>query len=72
MKPELVDAAFRRKAIRTKSSKTGYEEPALIDNFRALERGDISDLLQVDNNTNIINQFLNNFAMFVGYFKCGQ
>ena len=53
MKPELVDAAFRRKAIRTKSSKTGYEEPALIDNFRALERGDISDLLQVIYRNNI-------------------
>ena len=46
MKPELVDATFRRKTFHKKHAAV-FEEPILIDNFRPLEKDDISDLLQV-------------------------
>lgn len=49
MKPELVDATFRRKSFTRPSQGQAavFEEPTLIDNFRPLERDDISDFLQV-------------------------
>ena len=49
MKPELVDATFRRKSFTRPSTGQAavFEEPTLIDNFRPLERDDISDFLQV-------------------------
>ena len=49
MKPELVDATFRRKSFTRPSPGQAavFEEPTLIDNFRPLERDDISDFLQV-------------------------
>ena len=46
MKPELVDAAFRRRTV-FKRGKNNFEAPTMIDNFQPLERHDISDLLQV-------------------------
>ena len=46
MKPELVDASFRRKTF-NKKHNASFEEPILIDNFRPLEKDDISDFLQV-------------------------
>jgi len=45
MKPELVDAAFRRRTV-FKRGKNNFEAPTMIDNFQPLERHDISDLLQ--------------------------
>jgi len=45
MKPELVDASFRRKTF-NKKHNASFEEPILIDNFRPLEKDDISDFLQ--------------------------
>jgi len=45
MKPELVDASFRRKTF-NKKHNASFEEPVLIDNFRPLEKDDISDFLQ--------------------------
>ena len=49
MKPELVDATFRRKSFTRPSQGQAavFEEPTLIDNFRPLEKDDISDFLQV-------------------------
>ena len=49
MKPELVDASFRRKTFNKKHTAS-FEEPILIDNFRPLEKDDISDFLQVFGN----------------------
>jgi len=45
MKPELVDAAFRRKTPHKKIEGNSYDEPFLIDNFKALDKDDISDIL---------------------------
>jgi len=45
MKPELVDAAFRRKIPNRKTDCSTYDEPFLIDNFKSLEKDDISDIL---------------------------
>ena len=47
MKPELVDAAFRRKTPNKRAEGPSYDEPFLIDNFQPLERDDISDILMV-------------------------
>ena len=47
MKPELVDAAFRRKIPNRKTDCSTYDEPFLIDNFKSLEKDDISDILMV-------------------------
>ena len=46
-KPELVDAAFRRKIPNRKTDCSTYDEPFLIDNFKSLEKDDISDILMV-------------------------
>ena len=46
MKPELVDASFRKKTF-NKKHNASFEQPILIDNFRPLEKDDISDFLQV-------------------------
>jgi len=45
MKPELVDAAFRRKTPHKRPEQSQYDEPFLIDNFTALEKDDLSDIL---------------------------
>ena len=47
MKPELVDAAFRRKSPNKKLGKFSPEEPFLIDNLKPLHQDDISDILMV-------------------------
>ena len=49
MKPELVDAAFRRKTPNKKAEgPVSYDDqPFLIDNFQPLEKDDISDILMV-------------------------
>ena len=47
MRPELVDAAFRRKPPNRKSENSNYDESFLIDNLKSLEKDDISDFLMV-------------------------
>ena len=47
MKPELVDAAFRRKLPHKKIGNISSDEPFLIDNFKPLGQDDISDILMV-------------------------
>ena len=47
MKPELVDAAFRRKSPHKKVGNISSDEPFLIDNFNPLGQDDISDILMV-------------------------
>ena len=47
MRPELVDAAFRRKPPNRKSDNATYDESFLIDNLKSLEKDDISDILMV-------------------------
>ena len=47
MKPELVDAAFRRKSPHKKMGNFSPDEPFLIDNFKPLHQDDISDILMV-------------------------
>ena len=51
MKPELVDAAFRRKSFRKKAAGMGSEDPGFIENLHALDKDDISEFFQVDNKT---------------------
>lgn len=45
MKPELVDAAFRRKSPHKKMGHFSPDEPFLIDNLKPLHQDDISDIL---------------------------
>ena len=47
MRPELVDAAFRRKPPNRRSENANYDESFLIDNLKSLEKDDISDFLMV-------------------------
>ena len=47
MKPELVDAAFRRKSPHKKIENISSDEPFLIDNLKPLGQDDISDILMV-------------------------
>ena len=47
MKPELVDAAFRRKSPHKKMGNFPSDEPFLIDNLKPLGQDDISDILMV-------------------------
>ena len=51
MKPELVDAAFRRKSFRKKAAGMGSEDPGFIENLHALDKDDISEFFQVSNKT---------------------
>merc|ERR1712227_1165290 len=46
MKPELVDAAFRRKSFRKKAAGMGSEDPGFIENLHALDKDDISEFFQ--------------------------
>ena len=45
MKPELVDAAFRRKSFRKKAAGMGSEDPGFIENLHALDKDDICIML---------------------------
>ena len=47
MKPELVDAAFRRKSPHKKLGNFCPDEPFLIENLKPLHQDDISDILMV-------------------------
>merc|ERR1719410_725720 len=47
MKPELVDAAFRRKSNhRRLTASAAFDEPVFIDNFKPLEKDDLLDFFQ--------------------------
>jgi len=47
MKPELVDAAFRRKSNhRRLTAAAAFDEPVLFDNFKSLEKDDLLDFFQ--------------------------
>jgi len=46
MKPELVDAAFRKKSFRKKSTGIGSEDSGFIENLHALDKDDISEFFQ--------------------------
>ena len=49
MKPELVDAAFRRKSNhRRLTAAAAFDEPVLFDNFKSLEKDDLLDFFQVN------------------------
>ena len=69
MKPELVDASFRRKTF-NKKHNASFEEPILIDNFRPLEKDDISDFLQVFWNLEMQILFLSREEASAAHLLC--